>query len=74
MSKNLEQRWYIKFCHKLGKTATETYQIVLMTYGNEIISHARISEWFKRLKEGRQIVEKDEHDRRHSTSYNEEMI
>ncbi|XP_026818412.1 protein GVQW3-like isoform X2 [Rhopalosiphum maidis] len=74
MSENTEQRVCIKFCHKLGKTATETYQMLLLAYGDETMSHARVFEWFKRFKEGRTTVESDEREGRPSTSRNEEMI
>jgi len=35
MSENSEQRVCMKFCHKLEKTATETYQMLLVAYGDE---------------------------------------
>ncbi|XP_026822225.1 protein GVQW3-like [Rhopalosiphum maidis] len=74
MSENTEQRVCIKFCHKLRKTATETYQMLLLAYGDETMSRARVFEWFKRFKEGRTTVESDEREGRPSTSRNEEMI
>ncbi|XP_026808809.1 protein GVQW3-like [Rhopalosiphum maidis] len=74
MSENTEQRVCIKFCHKLGKTATETYQMLLLAYGDETMSRARVFEWFKRFKEGRTTVKSDEREGRPSTSRNEEMI
>ncbi|KAE9522415.1 hypothetical protein AGLY_017174 [Aphis glycines] len=74
MSENTEQRVCIKFFHKLGKTATETYQMLLLAYGDETMSRARVFEWFKRFKEGRTTVESDEREGRPSTSRNEEMI
>ncbi|KAE9541769.1 hypothetical protein AGLY_003760 [Aphis glycines] len=74
MSENTEQRVYIKFCYKLGKTATETYQMLMLAYGVETMSRARVFEWFKRFKKGRTTVESDEREGRPSTSRNEEMI
>ena len=71
MSENMEQRVCIRFCHKLGKTATETYQMLLLAYGDETMSRARVFEWFKRFKEGRTTVESDEREGRPSTSRNE---
>ncbi|KAL4131209.1 hypothetical protein QTP88_008550 [Uroleucon formosanum] len=73
MRENTE-RVCIKFCHKLGKTAIETYQMLLLAYGDETISRARVFEWFKRFKEGRTTVESDEREGRPSTNRNEEMI
>ncbi|XP_025415342.1 protein GVQW3-like [Sipha flava] len=74
MSENTEQRVCIKFYHKLEKTATETYQMLLLAYGNETKSRTRVFEWFKRFKEGRITVESDEREGRPLTSRNEEMI
>ena len=55
MSENTEQRVCIKFCHKLGKTATETYQMLLLAYGDETMSRARVFEWSPRPKKARQV-------------------
>lgn len=74
MSENLEQHEYIKFCHKLRKTTTETYQILLMAYEDETMSHASVFEWFTQFKEDRTIVESDEREGRPSTSCNEKII
>ena len=74
MSENIEKRMCIKFCHKLGKTATETYQMLLLAYWDETISRARVFEWYKQFKEGRSIVESDEREGHPSTSRNEEII
>ena len=34
----LEQRTNIKFCQKLGKTATETFQMMKLVYGDEALN------------------------------------
>ena len=34
----LEQRTNIKFCHKLGKTATETFHMMQQVYGDDALS------------------------------------
>jgi uncharacterized SAM-dependent methyltransferase len=47
MSENIE-RVCIKFCRTLGKSATETYQMLLLAYGDETMSYARVFGWFKR--------------------------
>jgi len=74
MSENLKRRVYIKFCRKLGKTAIETYQMLSVTYGDEIISCAHVFEWFKRFKKCITIVESGEREGQPSTSHNEKMI
>jgi hypothetical protein len=37
---NLEQRYAIKFCVKLGKGATDTYEKIQKVLGNDSVSHA----------------------------------
>ncbi len=49
----------IKFCFFNGKTTTETYQMMLKSYGNDCINHFNVFLWFKRFKDGRESV-KDE--------------
>ena len=49
------EEWYaIKFCFKLGKNATETYEMLQITFG------ASVFVWYKRFKEGRESVRDDE--------------
>ena len=58
---NFEQRANIKFCLKLGKTLTETFELMKQVYSDNCLSRARIHEWFKRFKEGREDIKDDEH-------------
>ena len=58
---NFEQRANIKFCLKLGKTFTETFELMKQVYGDNCLSRARVHEWFKRFKEGREDIKDDEH-------------
>ena len=55
----VEQRANIKFCFKLGKTFTETHQMMKKVYGDNCLSRRRIHEWFKRFYEGREALEDD---------------
>ena len=50
----LEERYAIKFCFKLGKNATETYERLQTAFW------ASDFEWHKRFKEGRESVKDDE--------------
>ncbi|GFV50045.1 protein GVQW3 [Trichonephila clavipes] len=43
-------------------------------YGSECLSHARVFEWFKRSKDGRQYVEDDSRPGRPSTSKTDENV
>lgn len=60
---SIEQRANIKFCFKLGKTLTETHQILIKVYGDDCLSRGRVHERYTRLKvkEGRESLEDDEH-------------
>ncbi|GFV86352.1 protein GVQW3 [Trichonephila clavipes] len=73
-SVTIEQRIVVKFHFKLGKTATETYNLLKEVYGSECLSRARVSEWFKRFKDGRQDVEDDSRPGRPSTSKTDENV
>ena len=53
---SIEQRANIKFCFKLGKTFTETHQMMQQVYGSDCSSRATINEWFWRFKDGREYL------------------
>ena len=50
-----EQQFNIKFLVKIKKSATETFQLLTETYGEDCMSRARVFEWHKRFSEGRVI-------------------
>ena len=52
----LEERYAIKFCFKLGKTATETYGILQTAYRPSCMNRSSVFQWHKRFKEGRESV------------------
>ncbi|GFT92555.1 protein GVQW3 [Trichonephila clavipes] len=74
MCENTNQRIGIKFCFKLGKTGTETYEMMKTAFGDEVMSRARVFEWLRRFKEGRQSVNSDPRSGRPSASRNEDKI
>ena len=74
MVENTEQRVCIKFCQKLGKTASETVEMLKEAYGHDAMSRARVFDWHRRFKEGRTSVESDERPGRPSTSRNAETV
>jgi hypothetical protein len=41
-----EQRICIKFCHKLGKMATEMYEMLQQAFGETALSWSKIFEWY----------------------------
>ena len=56
----MEQRVNVKFCVKLGNSATETYDLLKRVYGDECLSRTQVFEWFKRFKEGSEEIGDDQ--------------
>ena len=52
-----EQRCAIKFCVKLGESATVTYEKLQRAYGEHSLSRAQLFRWYKSFLEGREQVE-----------------
>ena len=46
---NVEQHVNMKLCVNLGKSATETHNLLKKVYGDEYLSRTRVFEWFKRF-------------------------
>jgi hypothetical protein len=61
LSVKVDQRVNVKFIAKLGKSTTETYNLLTEVYGDECLSHTQVVEWFKRYKEGKGEIEDDTH-------------
>ena len=63
-----EQRCAIKFCAKLGESATVTYEKLQRGYGEHSLSRAQVFRWHKSFLEDREQVEDEPRAGRHSTS------
>ena len=50
-----------KVYFKLGKTFTETHEMMKKVEGDDCLSRSRIHEWFNLFEEGREALEDDEH-------------
>jgi len=61
MCESTKQRICIKFCFKIGKTTTETYQLLQQAYGEDAVGRTQVFDLFCRFKEGRTTVESDPH-------------
>jgi hypothetical protein len=61
----------LKFCEKLKKTATETFEMLKNAYGEECLLRTSVSEWRRRFKEGREMLQ-DERKGHPSTSRTED--
>jgi hypothetical protein len=53
MCESTEKRICMKFYFKIGKTATETYQLLRQAFGEEAIGRTQVFDWFRRFKESR---------------------
>jgi hypothetical protein len=56
-----EQMENVKFCQKLCKSASETFQMIKKAYGEETLSLNAVFKWHKRFAQGRDILQDDEH-------------
>ena len=71
---HLEERYKIKLCFKLGKKATETYEMLQTALGKTCMNRASVFEWHKRFKEGRGSVRDDERCGRSKEANTPELI
>ena len=55
-----EQRTCIKFCFKLGKTATECYEMLKTDFGEQAMGRSQTFQWFSPFKAGRTLTDYDE--------------
>ena len=56
-----EQCCAIKFCVKVGESATVTYEKLQRAYGEHSVSRAQVFRWHKSFLEGREQVEDEPH-------------
>ena len=71
---SIEQKINLKFLVRLGKTPTETFNLLQEVYGDATMSRTRIFEWHKRFREGREDVEDDPKSGRPTTSRANENV
>ena len=57
---NLEARYAIKFCVKLGKSATEACEMLTTANGPSFMSKATVYRSHRRFREGREQMRDDE--------------
>jgi hypothetical protein len=63
MDGKIEQRVCIKFCVKLGKSNTETHEMLHKAFGERSLSRTAVFEWRSHFKAARVSVDGDEHSR-----------
>ena len=59
---------------KLGKSATETYNLLTEVYGDQRLFRTQVFEWFKKFMEGREGVGNDSKSGRPSTAKTQENV
>ena len=69
-----EQSTCIKFCFKLGKTATECYEMLKTAFGEQAMGRSQPFQWFSQFKVGRTSTDDDERSGRPVSSSKPEMI
>ena len=69
-----EQSVYVKFCCKLGKNFTETFQLLNQAPGEDCMSRTQCYDWFEHFKEGKMSVGEDPRPGRPSTSTNDDHV
>jgi len=74
MQENIEQRYAIKFCVKINKSATETFASLTEAYGDATVSRTMVFKWHKAFKEGRENVEDNPHSGRPISSTNYQNV
>ena len=63
-----------KFCVKLNKSATETFDSLTEAYVDATLSRTMVFKWHKAFKEGRENVEDDPRSGRPISSTNDENV
>jgi len=69
-----EQSSCIKFCFKISKNDTETFELIKLAFRDISLSRCVTFDWFKRFKEGRISIEDDHRPGRPSTSKTNDTI
>ncbi|GBN72506.1 Putative uncharacterized protein FLJ37770 [Araneus ventricosus] len=70
----MEQSVNLKFCFKLGKTATETHEVLVKVYGVDAVSKKCVLELFKRFRDGKEDVKDEQSSGRPPTSTTPDKI
>ena len=68
MTEKQNQRICIKLVFQLGKTSSETIEMMQKAFANECMSKTRIKEWYNHFKGGRTSVDSDSRSGRFSTT------
>ncbi|XP_064486005.1 protein GVQW3-like [Ornithodoros turicata] len=70
----MEQRANVTFCLNLGKSATESFEMIQTAYGTEAMSRKSVFRWILRFRDGRDALEYDPRPVASKISRNEENV
>ena len=74
MAEKEKQFVCVKFCFELGRTTTETKQMLKQGYGDAALFHTQIFKWFGRFSESRKSVNGDPRDGRPKKSVDDNQV
>jgi hypothetical protein len=60
MGGKIDQRVWMKFCMKRGKSATKTLKMLREAFGEHSLRRTEVFEWHSRFKTGRVSAEDDD--------------
>ncbi|VVC44829.1 Hypothetical protein CINCED_3A021715 [Cinara cedri] len=69
-----EQRAAVKFCFLLGKTGTETLEMLKTAYKGDALGKTKVFEWFSRFKSGEILIDDQARSGRPSTARTKKNI
>jgi hypothetical protein len=69
-----KQRICVKFCVKIEKSVTETFDMLKIAFGEEAMCRTQTYGWWKRFKEGRTSVDDDPRSGWPSTSKTDDNV
>jgi transposase-like protein len=72
-SNDREQRVNMKFCFKLGKSATETHEMLVEVYGDAAVTHKTVYKWSERFRSDSESID-DEDRRKHFESERNDSV
>ncbi len=71
MQENFEQRYTLKFCVKLGKTAKENKDMLQPVYVDSLASMPTFYHWYNAFRDGRESVVDEPQEGQPGTAHNE---
>jgi transposase len=73
-SSDREQQVNMKFCFRLGKSATETHEMLVEVYGDAAVTRNTVYKWYERFRSGSESIDDEERPGHPSTSCTDENI